>query len=204
MPLQFAQATTLHRDGSYPQTNWLFRFVCRGFGLTTLADRRFIHSLLCFISSALVVFVMGAACGGSDKEPESGSAGVATSPGLETGATPSPGPIPESTETRNTNLGHMAQERGGAFTATRLQSGRILIAGGLVPATNNTSHIFLESAEIFDPLTGIWTPAASMSLNRARHTDTLLDDGRVLITGGWRRLCPGHSRGLRSFHRFMG
>ena len=151
--------------------------------MKTLADVRFIQSLLCVIWSALMVFVMGAACGGSDTEPEPGPEAVATSPGLETGGTPSPSSIPESSETQKSNRGHMAQERG-AFTATRLQNGRILVAGGYVPGTIGAQGIYLESAEVFDPLTGNWTPAASMTLNRARHTDTLLDDGRVLITGG--------------------
>jgi len=130
-----------------------------------------------------MIFVIGPACGGSDREPEPGPAAVATSPGLETGATPSPGPVPESGETQKTKLGHMVQERG-AFTATRLKSGEALVAGGYVPGTIGAQGIYLESTESFDPLTGIWTPAASMNLNRARHTDTLLDDGRVLITGG--------------------
>jgi N-acetylneuraminic acid mutarotase len=58
-------------------------------------------------------------------------------------------------------------------TATLLQDGRVLLAGGGT-----------ATAEIFDPSTGSWTPAGSMSTSRAQHTATLLQDGRVLVTGG--------------------
>jgi hypothetical protein len=66
-----------------------------------------------------------------------------------------------------------------AHTATKLQDGRILIAGGtdLVPNV-------LSSVEIYDPVTGISTAAASMSAARTQHTATLLNDGRVFVAGG--------------------
>lgn len=66
-------------------------------------------------------------------------------------------------------------------TGTALDDGRILIAGGLDGvATNNWSD-----AEIYDPATGTMTVLGSMMQGpRAAHAATLLDDGRVLITGG--------------------
>ncbi len=40
-------------------------------------------------------------------------------------------------------------------------------------------------AEIYDPATGTWGPARSMSNIRYGHTATLLLNGRVLVVGGW-------------------
>ena len=43
----------------------------------------------------------------------------------------------------------------------------------------------LSSAEIFDPATGVSVLTGSMIQSRSGHRATLLDDGRVLITGGF-------------------
>ena len=60
-------------------------------------------------------------------------------------------------------------------TATLLLDGRVLIAGG---SRDN-------SAELYHPQTGTFSPTGPMSVVRVRgHTSTLLQDGRVLITGG--------------------
>ena len=67
------------------------------------------------------------------------------------------------------------------FTATRLADGRVLAVGGL---GNGTGGVYLASAEVYDPSTNAWTPAASMPQARAVHTATLLSDGRVLVAGG--------------------
>lgn len=58
-------------------------------------------------------------------------------------------------------------------TATRLPSGRILVAGGGSP-----------SAEIYDPATGTWTLTGSLGAARGSHTATLLRSGMVLVAGG--------------------
>lgn len=67
-------------------------------------------------------------------------------------------------------------------TANLLPGGRVLVVGGgccgrqIVTATT--------SAELFDPVTGSWSPARPMLVARLNHTATLLPDGRVLVAGG--------------------
>ncbi|WP_437741150.1 kelch repeat-containing protein [Sorangium sp. So ce1504] len=66
-------------------------------------------------------------------------------------------------------------------TATLLDGGQVLVTGGM---TNDDESTSIVSAELFDPVEGIWTATAPMSFRRFDHTATLLDDGRVLVTGG--------------------
>ena len=42
-----------------------------------------------------------------------------------------------------------------------------------------------NTAEIYNPATGVWSWAGNMSNARTRHTAALRADGRVLVTGGW-------------------
>jgi N-acetylneuraminic acid mutarotase len=66
-------------------------------------------------------------------------------------------------------------------TATLLPSGKVLVTGGWdAPAPANS----LASAELYDPATNAWSPAAPMVGSRTFHTATLLADGRVLVVGG--------------------
>ena len=64
-------------------------------------------------------------------------------------------------------------------TATALADGRVLVVGGC-----GARAIRLESAEIFDPATGLFTPAGRLHHARASHTATRLADGRVFVAGG--------------------
>ena len=59
-------------------------------------------------------------------------------------------------------------------TATLLQDGRVLIAGGA-----DASDALVSSAEIYDPVKQTFIPAGNMTAGRASHTATLLPDGRV-------------------------
>ena len=65
-----------------------------------------------------------------------------------------------------------------AHTATLLDTGDVLIAGGF-DGTNA-----LATAELFDPNSGTFSTTGTFTDARHHHTATLLKDGRVLITGG--------------------
>lgn len=77
--------------------------------------------------------------------------------------------------------GDMTTGRSG-HTTTLLSDGKVLITGGMDRwATDHT----LISAEIYDPATGVFTPTGNMNAKRTWHQATLLDDGRVLVAGGF-------------------
>lgn len=75
--------------------------------------------------------------------------------------------------------GPMSQARF-EHSATLLQDGRVLIAGGHPNCALPTT----DTVEIYDPASKLFTPTGSMVIARAGHTETLLPDGRVLFTGG--------------------
>ncbi len=70
-------------------------------------------------------------------------------------------------------------ERRADHTATLLPDGRVLVAGGMVE-----NGVFLNSAELFDPVKGTFVATASMQSRRVGHSATLLPNGKVLIAGG--------------------
>ena len=69
-------------------------------------------------------------------------------------------------------------------TATLLESGKVLVAGGQANSADGTSWTTLASAELYNPATGTFAPAGSMTMPRSNHTATRLLDGRVLLAGG--------------------
>jgi CHAP domain/Galactose oxidase, central domain/Kelch motif len=65
-------------------------------------------------------------------------------------------------------------------TATWLNSGQVLVAGGQPSLEARAS----ASAELYDPASNTWMPAPSMATGRVGHTATVLPSGRILISGG--------------------
>jgi hypothetical protein len=73
--------------------------------------------------------------------------------------------------------GNLATSRGG-HTATLLQSGQVLVAGG-------GNRNFLATAELYDPTTESWSTTGSLAAERVFHTATILPSGKVLVVGGF-------------------
>lgn len=67
-------------------------------------------------------------------------------------------------------------------TATLLNDGKVLVVGGSNDTNNSANSI--NSAEVFDPAKNTWANVAAMATARAYHTATLLNTGKVLVTGG--------------------
>jgi hypothetical protein len=77
-------------------------------------------------------------------------------------------------------------EARGAHTATLLPDGTVLVTGGIGTSSEEASptNTALASTERFDPATGRWTAGGAMDEGRAKHTATLLPDGRVFVSEG--------------------
>lgn len=67
-------------------------------------------------------------------------------------------------------------------TASVLANGKVLVVGGLASNRNNIS--MLNSAELYDPITGHWSLTGNITVARYWHTMSILTNGKVLITGG--------------------
>ncbi|MFC4116405.1 DUF6603 domain-containing protein [Nonomuraea zeae] len=90
-------------------------------------------------------------------------------------------------------------------SATVLHTGRLLIAGGTAPRPEPTGAVAgsaeraggaLASVELFDPVTRAWSAAQPMTDARTGHQAVLLDDGRVLVTGGALPTGDGNERAI--------
>ena len=82
-----------------------------------------------------------------------------------------------------TATGSMSVARTG-HTLTKLNDGRVLAVGGYYITVGTSIFVAVASAELYNPATGTWTAAASLSGARFEHTATLLADGSVLVVGG--------------------
>ena len=66
-----------------------------------------------------------------------------------------------------------------SHTASVLTNGKVLVTGG----SDNLDNIF-NSAELYDPSTGMWNVTSNMNYARGEHTASVLTNGKVLVTGG--------------------
>jgi hypothetical protein len=70
-------------------------------------------------------------------------------------------------------------------TATLLDNGKVLVAGGYTRGPYSNQVTYTKAAELFDPVTGLWTPTGSLNAPHDGHTATLLANGEVLLAGGY-------------------
>jgi N-acetylneuraminic acid mutarotase len=70
-----------------------------------------------------------------------------------------------------------------SHTATLLPNGKVLVAGGEV-FQNGSGTIAFNSAELYDPAVGTWSPTGSLGNPRYNHTASLMPNGKVLAVGG--------------------
>ena len=66
-----------------------------------------------------------------------------------------------------------------SFTATPLPNGMVLVAGG-----NTPGEIITNTAELYNPVTGVFTPTGNMNQHRVAFSATRLQNGKVLVEGG--------------------
>ena len=91
---------------------------------------------------------------------------------------PAPAPPPKT----STGLEMLVSRA--SHTATLLPDGRALVAGGCA-ADGCEDNDRAQRSELFDPTRARFVEGPPMTVPRAGHTATALDDGRVLLTGGW-------------------
>jgi len=90
------------------------------------------------------------------------------------------------------SAGNMGNARD-SHTATLLQDGKVLVAGGCRGGVGNYTEA-LSGSEIYDPVTGTWTPTGDLGTGRYFHTATLLLNGKVLVAGGRTGIDPGRGQ----------
>jgi hypothetical protein len=95
-----------------------------------------------------------------------------------------------ATRTFTAMSAHMKSDRVGA-AAVKLNDGRVLIVGGksgrrmTSRLSNIASFTPLNTAEIYDPEANAFIRTGDMNAPHYLATATMLDDGNVLVVGGW-------------------
>jgi N-acetylneuraminic acid mutarotase len=99
-----------------------------------------------------------------------------------------------ATETWTVNLLNVARY---LHAATLLQNGKVLVAGGVnyFAVADDGETLPIDSAELYDPATGMWTLTGNLNTARERHTMSLLPNGKVLAAAGFLNFNNGQSTG---------
>lgn len=63
-------------------------------------------------------------------------------------------------------------------TTSVLGNGTVLVTGGYA------NGAYVNSTELYDPLTGVWRVTGAMNTARAYHTASISGNGTVLVSGG--------------------
>ena len=138
-------------------------------GLTRFSQIIQMRSLLLMLLIAGGLLLVSFACGGGSEGQQEGEEVVLPTPMV---LIDTPTPLP-------TNSMSFAR---GTHTATLLNDGRLLIAGG--DDGSGRLEAITDTAELYDPSTGRWEPAEVLGRQRTQHAALLLNDGRVLLVGG--------------------
>ena len=106
---------------------------------------------------------------------------------LAAGETRAAGPLGKSAEIYDPGSGEWMRVADMSVSRSNqvqvpLAGGQVLVAGGYSGAEPGDE--LLASAEIYDPKLDTWTPTGDMTLARADAEPVVLQDGRVLISGG--------------------
>ena len=89
------------------------------------------------------------------------------------------------------SAGRLNEQRFG-HTATLLENGKVLVVGGYYLTGFFDEIDSLGSAELYDPDTGVWSFTGNHNILRGYHSNTLLQNGKVLVLGsGGRLFDPG-------------
>jgi len=71
------------------------------------------------------------------------------------------------------------------FTTTLLSNGKVLAIGGRIhTGPDYFDYKAIAWADLYDPATRKWTATGTMSISREDHAAVLLNNGKVLVTGG--------------------
>jgi hypothetical protein len=73
-----------------------------------------------------------------------------------------------------------------AHTATLLQNGQVLVAGGFGDTSDcqDVGAQAQNNAELYDPVSGSFSKTGNMAVPRGGHSATVLMNGKVLVAGG--------------------
>jgi N-acetylneuraminic acid mutarotase len=81
------------------------------------------------------------------------------------------------------SIGELSNARCG-HSMTLLGDGRVIVLGGWSGWSGQLPGPAIATGEILDDRNGEWRASASLAVARGGHTATLLENQRVLVTGG--------------------